>query len=261
MTKSRVSKYLPLMSVLLFISLIFITAALIWLLHFHLPLKNSLVKHECFLRDKSYEKKAVCVTQTKYTSYFSVEYTYKSKEYSENSCNFGRSYTKIYRKTIRASTCEEKSQHFDPRKPTCLKYTHPDLDFYNKFSKNKSHECWIFKDKPEMSTLDYPVTNYAWSAFFWIPALVFLCFDLFGLCTALVDWKRIKKERRIQWARNNIEMVPTKSGSESGNKKKKKDLTIEGRREKKQEKLEQDFFAIDAEKKKDLSLEENQQNL
>ncbi|KAJ6238598.1 hypothetical protein M0813_25822 [Anaeramoeba flamelloides] len=197
MTKSRVSKYLPLMSVLLFVSLIFITAALIWLLHFHLPLKNSLVKH----------------------------------------------------------------QRFDPRKPTCLEYTHPDLDFYNKFSKNKSHECWIFKDKPEMSTLDYPVTNYAWSAFFWIPALVFLGFDLFGLCTALVDWKRIKKIRRIQLARNNIEMVPSKSGSESRNKEKKKDLTIEGRREKKQEKLEQDFFAIDAEKKKDLSLEENQQNL
>ncbi|KAJ6255247.1 hypothetical protein M0813_11606 [Anaeramoeba flamelloides] len=112
-----------------------------------------------------------------------------------------------------------------------------------------------------MSTLEYPVYSFAWSTLLWIVALIFFCPTPYVLWCELVDRKKLKRERRIQFRRNNIEMVPTKSFSGSHNKKKKKDLTMERKREKKQEKLEQDFLTIEAEKKKDLSLDKNQQNL
>ncbi|KAJ3424133.1 hypothetical protein M0812_29766 [Anaeramoeba flamelloides] len=239
MILSEVKVWLPVMSMLLLVSLFIIAIALHWLVHSYLPLKNSLEKHECTLIDKSYEKKVVCETKSKYTSSFSVEYTYKSNGYTEDSCNFGRYYTVKY-----------QTQRFDLRKPKCSEYTDPDLDFYNKFSRNKSYECWVFKDKPEMSTLDYPLTNYALSALLWIPGLMFFCGIPYIFCTQLVDWERIKKGRRIQFRRNNIEMVPTKSGSGSHNKKKKKRSNYGKKKRKKTRKIRTRFLGNRSREKK-----------
>ncbi|KAJ5076490.1 two pore channel 3 [Anaeramoeba ignava] len=101
--------------------------------------------------------------------FFELKYTTKDgKEYTEYSCNFGKLCW-----TAKGSGCTSEVCDVRISSKICKNFANlKTSSIYDKYDIG-TNECWYSKANNDYATIHFPLPNYLWSLFFWIPCFIF----------------------------------------------------------------------------------------